>query len=323
MAESPRDLTPLAPLGQARVRSGPVRAQRPVYVDLLPPCNNACPAGENIQGWLGHARVGQRRGRLAAARPPTTRSPRSTAASATTPARRPATAGELDESVSIHAVERYLGDLAIERGWQFWVPEIRSGRRVLVVGAGPSGLSAAYHLTRLGHEVVVRDNGPQPGGMMRYGIPAYRLPRDVLDAEVATHRRDGRRLRAGPPGHRSRRRAGGLRRGLRRGRRPPEQAGRHPQRRRRPGGRRRELPAGASSPASRPRCPARSRCTAAATPPWTPHGWPAGWVPTTRSSSTAGPASRCRRTTRRRPTPRRRESGSTGCARSARWTRPA
>ena len=92
---------------------------------------------------------------------------------------------ELDGAVSIHAVERYLGDLANERGWQFRVPEVRSGRRVLVVGAGPSGLSAAYHLARLGHDVIVRDNGPLPGGMMRYGIPAYRLPRDVLDAEIA------------------------------------------------------------------------------------------------------------------------------------------
>ncbi|WP_341925418.1 NAD(P)-binding protein, partial [Nocardioides psychrotolerans] len=60
-----------------------------------------------------------------------------------------------------------------------------SGSRVLVVGAGPSGLSAAYHLVRAGHEVVVVDSGHQAGGMMRYGIPAYRLPRDVLDAEVA------------------------------------------------------------------------------------------------------------------------------------------
>jgi NADPH-dependent glutamate synthase beta subunit-like oxidoreductase len=65
------------------------------------------------------------------------------------------------------------------------VPDLRSGRRVLVVGAGPSGLSAAYHLARLGHVVVVRDNGPLAGGMMRYGIPAYRLPRDVLDNEIA------------------------------------------------------------------------------------------------------------------------------------------
>ena len=60
----------------------------------------------------------------------------------------------------------------------------RSGRRVLVIGAGPSGLSAAYHLARLGHEVEIRDAGAEPGGMMRYGIPAYRLPRDVLAGEL-------------------------------------------------------------------------------------------------------------------------------------------
>ena len=60
-----------------------------------------------------------------------------------------------------------------------------TGKRVLVVGAGPSGLSAAYHLTRLGHSVTVKDAGAEPGGMMRYGIPRYRLPRDILDAEVS------------------------------------------------------------------------------------------------------------------------------------------
>jgi NADPH-dependent glutamate synthase beta subunit-like oxidoreductase len=92
---------------------------------------------------------------------------------------------ELDGAVSIHGVERFLGDLAIEAGWQFEPPAAASGRRVLVVGSGPSGLSAAYHLARLGHHVVIRDNGPEPGGMMRYGIPAYRLPRGVLDAEIA------------------------------------------------------------------------------------------------------------------------------------------
>jgi 2-oxoacid:acceptor oxidoreductase delta subunit (pyruvate/2-ketoisovalerate family) len=65
------------------------------------------------------------------------------------------------------------------------LPTPPSGHRVLVVGAGPAGLSAAYHLRLLGHEVTVRDAGDQPGGMLRYGIPAYRLPRDVLDLEVA------------------------------------------------------------------------------------------------------------------------------------------
>jgi NADPH-dependent glutamate synthase beta subunit-like oxidoreductase len=184
MVEPRRDLTPLAPLGQARLRSGPVRAQRPVYVDLLPPCNNACPAGENIQGWLGHVRAGnhEEAWRLLTADNPFAAIHGRVCYH---PCESSCNRKELDGAVSIHAVERYLGDLAIERSWQFPVPQVPSGRRVLVIGAGPSGLSAAYHLARLGHEVVVRDNGPLPGGMMRYGIPAYRLPRDVLDVEVA------------------------------------------------------------------------------------------------------------------------------------------
>jgi NADPH-dependent glutamate synthase beta subunit-like oxidoreductase len=90
----------------------------------------------------------------------------------------------LDSAVSIHAVERFLGDMALERGWLFDAPVVRSGKRVLVIGGGPSGLSAAYHLARLGHDVEIRDAGPEPGGMMRYGIPAYRMPRDVLSGEV-------------------------------------------------------------------------------------------------------------------------------------------
>ena len=90
----------------------------------------------------------------------------------------------LDSAVSIHSVERFLGDLALERGWTFEPPPTRSGKRALVIGSGPSGLSAAYHLARLGHEVEIRDAGAEPGGMMRYGIPAYRLPRDVLAGEL-------------------------------------------------------------------------------------------------------------------------------------------
>jgi NADPH-dependent glutamate synthase beta subunit-like oxidoreductase len=91
---------------------------------------------------------------------------------------------KLDEAVGINSVERFLGDLAIERGWQVDRAAERSGKRVLVIGAGPSGLSVAYHLARLGHDVTVRDAGPRAGGMMRFGIPKYRLPRNVLDAEI-------------------------------------------------------------------------------------------------------------------------------------------
>jgi NADPH-dependent glutamate synthase beta subunit-like oxidoreductase len=90
----------------------------------------------------------------------------------------------LDEAVGINSVERFLGDEAIEQGWTVTVDAPPSGKRVLIVGAGPSGLSAAYHLCRLGHAVTIYEAGPVPGGMMRFGIPRYRLPRDILDAEI-------------------------------------------------------------------------------------------------------------------------------------------
>lgn len=90
----------------------------------------------------------------------------------------------LDTTVSIHSIERFLGDLAIEKGWTFSPPDQETGKRVLIVGAGPSGLSAAYHLRKQGHEVEIYEAGPVAGGMMHLGIPAYRLPRDILSAEV-------------------------------------------------------------------------------------------------------------------------------------------
>jgi NADPH-dependent glutamate synthase beta subunit-like oxidoreductase len=91
---------------------------------------------------------------------------------------------EVDEPVSVHAVERFLGDLALASNWAFEPARPASGKRVLIVGAGPSGLSAAYHLARLGHAVTIHEAGPMAGGMMHFGIPKYRLPREVLDAEI-------------------------------------------------------------------------------------------------------------------------------------------
>ncbi len=88
---------------------------------------------------------------------------------------------QLDSAVGINSVERFLGDEALRQGWQVPVALLAktrqpTGKRVLVVGTGPSGLSAAYHLTRLGHAVTIKDAGAEPGGMMRYGIPKYRHP---------------------------------------------------------------------------------------------------------------------------------------------------
>ncbi len=183
MTGVPRDVTPLPDLVHGRSRAGPVRERRPIYVDLLPPCNAGCPAGENIQAWLAHAEVGhheQAWRQLVADNP----MPAIHGRVCYHPCESVCNRANLDSAVSIHAVERFLGDLALERGWSFDPPPVRSGKRVLVIGAGPSGLSAAYHLARLGHEVEIRDAGDRPGGMMRYGIPAYRMPRDILDGEL-------------------------------------------------------------------------------------------------------------------------------------------
>jgi NADPH-dependent glutamate synthase beta subunit-like oxidoreductase len=90
----------------------------------------------------------------------------------------------IDSAVSIHAVERFLDDEARKQGWAPAPPAAETGRKVLVVGAGPAGLSAAYHLRRLGHAVTIYEAGPVAGGMMRFGIPTYRLPRDVVEADI-------------------------------------------------------------------------------------------------------------------------------------------
>jgi len=177
------DIAALPDLLHDRSLAGAVRTRRPVYVDLLPPCNHACPAGENIQAWLAEATAGryeQAWRQLVQDNP----LPAVHGRVCYHPCEDACNRAELDEAVSIHAVERFLGDMALERGWTFPTPSAKTGKRVLVVGAGPSGLSAAYHLARRGHEVEIRDSAPMAGGMMRYGIPAYRLPRDVLSGEI-------------------------------------------------------------------------------------------------------------------------------------------
>jgi len=179
----PPDLTPLVDL-LAKPGTGPVRDRRPIYVDLLPPCNHACPAGENIQAWLAHAQSGRFR---AAWRALVEDNPFPAVHGRVCyhPCETHCNRAQLDAAVSIHAVERLLGDLATQEGWTLPIEAAPSGRRVLVVGAGPSGLSAAYHLARKGHVVEIHEAGPVAGGMLHFGIPAYRLPRADLRKEVA------------------------------------------------------------------------------------------------------------------------------------------
>lgn len=164
-------------------KTGTWRTERPVYTHTLAPCGGACPAGEDPQAWLydaeeGHYEAAWRA--IMAVNP----FPAVIGRVCYHPCESACNRAQLDEAVGINSVERFVGDEAIHQGWTVAVDSPPTGKRVLVVGAGPSGLSAAYHLARLGHTVEVHDAGPGPGGMMRFGIPRYRLPREILDAEV-------------------------------------------------------------------------------------------------------------------------------------------
>ena len=177
------DLTQQADLTRHDKGTGALRTRRPEYVDFMPPCNDACPAGENIQAWLDLA---QSRQYEAAWRQLVQDNPLPSIHGRVCyhPCEDVCNRAITDSAVSIHAVERFLGDLALKKGWSIAKPDKSSGKNILIVGAGPSGLSAAYHLTRMGHSVEIREAGPVAGGMIHFGIPAYRMPRDELHAEV-------------------------------------------------------------------------------------------------------------------------------------------
>ena len=181
MSLIPKDLTPV--LQETANRGvGPVRWQYPAWVDQLPPCNNACPAGENIQAWLALTRDGDYE---AAWRKLTEDNPLPGAHGRACyhPCETACNRTELDEAVAVHAVERFLGDLAMEEGWTV-ATGADTGKRVLIIGAGPAGLACAWALRRMGHGVEIRDAMAEPGGMLYYGIPAYRLPRAELLEEI-------------------------------------------------------------------------------------------------------------------------------------------
>jgi len=177
------DLTRVPDLKDHASGTGPLRSRLPLYKDFLPPCNHACPAGENIQAWLSLAQNGQYKqawDKLVEENP----MPSIHGRVCYHPCENDCNRTYIDSPVNIHAVERYLGDLADQNDWQFPKPVKASGKKVLVIGAGPCGLSAAYQLARLGDQVEVYEAGPVAGGMMNFGIPAYRLPRNVLQAEI-------------------------------------------------------------------------------------------------------------------------------------------
>ncbi len=165
-------------------KTGTWRVQKPLHHHYAAPCHNACPAGEDAQAYLARVEEGDFKAAwetIVAANP----MPACTGRVCLHPCETACNRGHLDSAISIHGVERYLGDLAIREGWSYPVarPDANAPR-IAVVGAGPGGLSNAYHLLRQGFNVTIFDAFPNGGGTLRTGIPNYRLPDEVLDAEL-------------------------------------------------------------------------------------------------------------------------------------------
>ncbi len=162
----------------------------PTYIHRTPPCQGSCPAGEDIRGWLDIVRgmekpVGEMSWQEYAFRRSTSANPFPSIMGRVCPA--PCESGcnrnEVEDHVGINAVEQFIGDNALNQGYQF-TAGADTGKKVAIIGGGPAGLAAAYQLRLLGHGATIFDDHAELGGMMRYGIPGYRTPRDVLDGEI-------------------------------------------------------------------------------------------------------------------------------------------
>ena len=163
----------------------------PTYIQSTPPCQGSCPSGEDIRRWLQIARGMEK--------PPagmpwqefawrvlTEANPFPSVMGRVCPA--PCESGcnrnEVEDHVGINSVEHFLGEYAVANNLKYKAPEITTGKRIAVIGGGPAGLSCAYQLALKGHAVTIFDEHEYLGGMMRYGIPGFRTPRHVLDAEI-------------------------------------------------------------------------------------------------------------------------------------------
>jgi len=155
----------------------------PVYVNRLPPCNNTCPVGQNIQNWLSltNKKLYREAWKTIMLDNPI---PATIGRVCYHPCESACNRYSFDTPININGVERFLGDMALNEHWQIEKNPKKSRKKVMIVGAGPAGLAAAYHLCLLGHEVTIYEKRSFGGGMMHIGIPSYRLPRSILDAEI-------------------------------------------------------------------------------------------------------------------------------------------
>jgi len=171
-----------------------ISALRPRYVESLPPCTGTCPSGNDIRGWLTVIALREKLGlsldeaceQAWRIEMETNPFPSVMGRVCPHPCETACNRGHKDGAVGINSIERYIGDYALDHGL---TPSPVEGEgpkdtKVAVIGAGPSGLACAYQLARRGYPVTVFESLPEAGGMLRYGIPVYRLPREILDAEI-------------------------------------------------------------------------------------------------------------------------------------------
>ena len=174
----------------AQIFKGDTSHKCPTYVHRTPPCQGSCPSGEDIRGWLDIVRgiekpAGEMTMQEYAFRRSTDANPFPSIMGRVCPA--PCQDGcnrnQVEDFVGINAVEQFIGDSALDAGFKFGAAA-DTGKKIAIIGGGPAGLAAAYQLRRVGHGATIFDNHKELGGMMRYGIPGYRTPRDVLNGEI-------------------------------------------------------------------------------------------------------------------------------------------
>ncbi len=162
----------------------------PTYIHRTPPCQGSCPSGHDIRGWLAIVREqekpveGEEWQQYAFERATGSNPfPSMMGRVCPAPCQDGCNRNEVEDFVGINSVEQFIGDNAIEQGYSFTAGE-DTGKKVAVIGGGPAGMAAAFQLRRMGHAVTLFDENKELGGMMRYGIPGYRIPRDKLGAEL-------------------------------------------------------------------------------------------------------------------------------------------
>ncbi|HUW38705.1 MAG TPA: FAD-dependent oxidoreductase, partial [Rhodocyclaceae bacterium] len=176
---------------QDKIFEGDHSYKCPTYIQAVPPCQGSCPSGEDIRSWLNIVRGIEKPPagvpwqeyafrRLTEANP----FPAVMGRVCPAPCQSGCNRNEVEDFVGINSVEHFIGEWALAHKLGFPRPERETGKKIAIIGGGPAGLACAYQLRRKGHGCTIFDSNEHLGGMMRYGIPGYRTPRDVLDGEI-------------------------------------------------------------------------------------------------------------------------------------------